>query len=649
MYKQSCTLSREESRYLTRKAAVHHRNALFHRWQRKVLGIRLSTNFDSYALQKISTRSNLRALTSSFERVKTFACMSKISKRKLGREYFGRWCVFHKFEKRMFDLEYKAEVMGHAVSLKRGLTTLVANARYLTRERRADKFFSRRIFVEWRLKSILAQQLRVKGLVAINHYFANLTRRIFNAWKFMNSKAEIFLLKRAGRLVKSVFEHWVVFVPTVRHEQKRDAMIKKMAAEKFKRNIAAILKQWSLVAKKRARATTNARILRGFKHASQKRTRMSTWVVVWMRTKRAQNTVIRLTSKKTQDRIRELESIKGDVVSKKDAVTARKAEIEQELNSLMTAQAELSLSISDTQSLIDIKGSSLVTIKNEAERSTENLYLASKEARALKVIENQRQRENNASQRKFNLKQLKTRREVEALTHEKENLMARVKSSEEAAKKVIFNAEEEVAKGDEKVQRLLAQTSDANKRILRLQEEEMREVGANITITDRLDELRLEERRAKDEIILQQERLSGTVITSKQSEVNALRCRVAESERRAEEAVLLLREKEEEIAELQAAISKHQEGLEMKRLLQDSVEARMGLGLSLEDIGIGVQNAKEAKEAEKEEAKKRRNRMIKVPRMEAVKKAIREGESRWDARNKPCHCVAKRQNTKLSL
>ena len=58
--------------------------------------------------------------------------------------------------------------------------------------------------------------------------------------------------------------------------------------------------------------------------------------------------------------------------------------------------------------------------------------------------------------------------------------------------------------------------------------------------------------------------------------------------RLAEEAVLLLREKEEEIAELQRTIAKHQEGMEMKRLLQDSDDARKGMGLTLQDIGIGV-------------------------------------------------------------
>ena len=186
-------------------------------------------------MQKMSNRSRLKTLKSSFKRVKTFAGMSKISGRRLRREAFKRWCVHHDFEKRMFDLEYRAETLGHTVSLKRGLAALLSNAKSSMKNKRADRFFCGSIFALWRVHATLAQQLRVKSLVAVNHYFANLTRRVFNSWKFMNGKAEIFLLKRAGRLVKRVFEHWVVFVPTVRHERRRDAMIEKMVAEKFKR------------------------------------------------------------------------------------------------------------------------------------------------------------------------------------------------------------------------------------------------------------------------------------------------------------------------------------------------------------------------------------------------------------------------------
>jgi len=442
----------------------------------------------------------------------------------------------------------------------------------------------------------------------------------------MNGKAEIFLLKRAGRLVKRVFEHWVVFVPTVRHERRRDAMIEKMVAEKFKRFVAIVVKQWRLIARRRARATTNARILKSFKDSNRKRASMGAWVVVWMRTKRAQNTVIRIKSEKTESRIQELESTRGDVVSKKEAVSARRIEVEQQLNNLRAVEAELSLSISDTHDLIGVKGNSLVTLKNEAEKAAQNLDLTSREAKALRVIENQRIREKGASERRLNLEQLKTKREVAALAQEKDNLLAQARSSEETTKRVLSNVEDETARGDEAIRRLAAQTAELNKRVLRLQEEEAREATAQSNVSDRLQELSIEEKKAKHDIKCQQERLSGAVITSKQSEVNTLRCRVAESERRAEEAVLLLREKEEEIAELQTAIARHQEGLEMKRLLEDSDGARRGLGLSLEDMGIGFQETKEANAAreKKEEERKRRDRMVKIPKMKAVKRTIRE-------------------------
>ncbi|GMH68282.1 hypothetical protein TrST_g5442 [Triparma strigata] len=623
-HKGMCKLSKQDERMLMRRAAVFHRDAVFHRWQRKVLGIRLNKNFDSYALQKISSRSQLRTLKAFYLRLGLNVGMERIASKRLRREFFKKWKKFHVEEKRFFDLEYRADLMAHTVGLRRGIKALLVNVRVGGRERRADRFFKGRLFKEWRENARVAQAERVKSLVAVNHYFGGLCRRAFRGWKYMNGKADIFLMRRAGRWVKRVFQHWVEFVPLVRHEKKRDLVIDRMATEKFKKFVGLLVRGWRAVTRRRCRARKSFGTLKRFKDADRKRKAMGSWVVVWMRTKRAQNTVLMINSARSKSKIQELEESKGSLVGKQQEVSSRREEVERQLTHMRAKESELSLTATDTQNLVDSKNASLIRLKNEIEKSASQLELVTKDADALEVIENQRVREKEASERKLKVLHAKHKKTVDTLLKEKENLLVSAGQTEALAKKLEASIAEERKGGEEAVMKLVAQTQAANKNVMALAEEEAVVIAEQSALRDRIGELKLRETKVLSEQRLQQNRLSGKLLTTRQNEVNALRCRVSESERLAEEAVLLLREKEEEIAELQRTIARHQEGMEMKRLLQDSDDARKGMGLTLQDIGIGVGGGAETKKKKDAKNTKRRDRKPTYPKMKAIRKVIRE-------------------------
>ncbi|GMI11103.1 hypothetical protein TrLO_g10094 [Triparma laevis f. longispina] len=618
-----CKLSSQDERVLMRKAAVFHRDAVFHRWQRKVLGIRLNKNFDSYALQKISNRSRLKTLKTFLTCLRLNVGMDRITRKRMRREFFKKWKSFHVEEKRFFDLEYRADLMAHTVGLKRGIKALIMNVRMGGRKRRADRFFMGRIFEEWRENSNLAQAERIKSLVAVNHYFGGLARRAFRGWKYMNGKADIFLMRRAGRWMKRVFDCWVEFVPLVRHERRRDVVIVRMASEKFKKFMGMLVRGWRAVTRRRCRARKSFGTLKRFKDADRKRKSMGSWVLVWMRTKRAQNTVLMINSARSKSKIQELEESKGSLVGKQQEVSSRREEVERQLTHMRVKESELMLSSTDAQSLIDTKSASLIRLKNEIEKSASQLELMTKEVNALEVIENQRVREKEASERKLKVQQAKQKQQVDVLIKEKENLLVVAGQSEALAKKLEAQVEEELKVGDGAVVKLVEQTESANREVMVLMEEEAEVVAEQSAIKDRIGELRLRETKVLGEQRVQQNRLSGKLLTTRQNEVNTLRCRVSESERLAEEAVLLLREKEEEIAELQQLISQHQESMEMKRLLQDSEEGRKGMGLTLQDIGIGIGGGNNKKTSSKTSSEKKRKDR-KLTKMKAIKKVIKE-------------------------
>jgi len=132
-----------------------------------------------------------------------------------------------------------------------------------------------------------AQNQRVKALVATNHYFTHLTRIAFNGWRFKSTKADMFLMKKNGRLVGKIFRSWVMFIPLIRHEEKRNAIIDKMNEEKAKLRLANIVKKWREHAVKRKRTNITFEHLKHRIDTEKKRSALSSWFVVYMRVKRA--------------------------------------------------------------------------------------------------------------------------------------------------------------------------------------------------------------------------------------------------------------------------------------------------------------------------------------------------------------------------
>jgi hypothetical protein len=145
-FTKSCILPKDVLRSLNRKAAVHHRDALFHRWQRKVLGLRLTEDFDSFALKNIRNRSRLRVLSKFFRRIGQHCGMGRISRKRLRREFFKKWRTEHRHSMQEFELDYKANMMQHKVLLKRGLRNFRAFVDLSKREHNADLHFVRRMF-----------------------------------------------------------------------------------------------------------------------------------------------------------------------------------------------------------------------------------------------------------------------------------------------------------------------------------------------------------------------------------------------------------------------------------------------------------------------------------------------------------------------
>jgi len=106
-FAKACTLPKDTMRSLNRKATVHHRNALFHKWQRKVLGLRLTEDFDCFALSNIRNRSRLRILKRIFGRISKHTGVQRISRKRLRREFFRKWRIEHRLQMKEFELEYR--------------------------------------------------------------------------------------------------------------------------------------------------------------------------------------------------------------------------------------------------------------------------------------------------------------------------------------------------------------------------------------------------------------------------------------------------------------------------------------------------------------------------------------------------------------
>ena len=132
-------------------------------------------------------------------------------------------------------------------------------------------------------------------------------------------------------------------------------------------------------------------------------------------------------------------------------------------------------------------------------------------------------------------------------------------------------------------------------------------------------------------------------MTRRMNEVNFLKSKVAESEKRADEAVLILREKGLEILELEAEIKKHKENTDMQRLLEDGGFLVGGGGggssdkrnsqprgkINLKDIGIGISVSTPSEEDRRKQESERRmfqrkGKLPKFPRMKSVQRVLVE-------------------------
>ena len=470
------------------------------------------------------------------------------------------------------------------------------------------------------------QDQRVKALIATNHFFTHLTRIAFNGWRFKSTKADAFLMRKNGRLVGKVFRSWVMFVPLVRHEQKRNSIIEKMNVERAKLRLATILKRWKIHADKRKKARATFEQVKLQVDQETKRSALSSWFIVFMRVKRAKNTVTEIEEENTKLRLSELNKTKGGLIEKQREASERRAEIESELQDMKEMKAELKLKAVETKETIEEKSINLARVKVEIQKNSVSLSQTLREAAKLEKIENQRQREEDKSTRAANLRKLKGRKEIGKIEEEKKKLQDAIAHAQEVMKKIQSSIDEEGKGSLDLIHAYEKTTRDANKEVLALRNEETKGVAELEQTRNRLEEVRIKKVRAEHERKDRRDKLSGGIFSERTNELNLLRMRVAESEMRAEEAVLLLREKEEEILELQVEMKQATESQEMQRLLSAADSAGEDpdkpLGLSLSDMGIAVRQSEEVKKKREEEerSKARRAKLPKFPKMKSVQR-----------------------------
>lgn len=198
-------LPRDAFRSLNRRAAIHHRNAVFRRWQRKVLGMRLSASFNSYAFNKIRSRSHLKILDGIFCRIKQYGSMIKIGERRIRRESWKKWTEYHAARVEEFEREYRADMMQHKVLLRRGLRTLRLSVKDARREKIGTLYFLKKIFRTFLANVRFSREIDKKAVAAMNHYLTYLVRTAFAAWRFRSRKADMFLMRKNTRLLKKTF------------------------------------------------------------------------------------------------------------------------------------------------------------------------------------------------------------------------------------------------------------------------------------------------------------------------------------------------------------------------------------------------------------------------------------------------------------
>jgi len=335
--------------------------------------------------------------------------------------------------------------------------------------------------------------------------------------------------------------------------------------------------------------------------------------------------VTEIEDKTTSAHLNELNETKGGLIEKQRETSERRSEIEIQLQEARDMEAELKLKAVETNETIELRSLALAKVKMEIQKNSEGLAHTLREAAKLEKIEKQRQREEDKTTRKANIRKLKGKKELGRIREEKEKLQEAIASAQEVMKQIEGSIDEDRKASIDLIHAFEKSAGNANKEVLTLRDEEAKERAELERTKSRLEEVRVEKVRAEHERKDQKTKLSDGLFADRTNELNLLRMRVAESEKRAEEAVLLLREKEEEIMELQVEMKQAKESQEMKRLVNAADSAGDNpdrpLGLSLSDIGIAIKPSEEGrKRREEEKLKARKGKLPKFPKMKSVQR-----------------------------
>ena len=294
---------------------------------------------------------------------------------------------------------------------------------------------------------------------------------------------------------------WVSFVPLVLHERKRDAIIEKILLEKLKKFTGLVLKGWKKWLARRRSARRNYQLVKKFTDIERKKTCLSSWVLVYMRVRRAKNTVTAIEDARTKDKLAELETTNEELLERQDETEKSRKEIESQLAEIRKMKAKFCSQASEARELTEIKSKDLENIKRDVSNLSRNLVFMNDEAKKLEKIENQRKREVNKVARAANLQQLKSKRDVAASETERDILLCAISRAKEHLKTAQSDFEEQTNVGIALILEYEQSMLAANREVLILHETGAKEMAEQSDIREKLEDIRkLKDRVTGEEI-----------------------------------------------------------------------------------------------------------------------------------------------------
>ena len=565
-----CTISTADYAAYTQITDKLFTKFLFRRWSRAVLGVRLANNWNNEGFKRCCARSRKKILKKRFTLMQRFVTMERIARQRLTRKTMDAWISLVEVGKEKFDYFYKADNYNHVRRLRTGMR----NLRFFTKLQKKIKliknFRQRAIFKHWLLFCESNKAERIKNLLSVNHYFKTLTKKAFARLNYKERKlAEFLKCKRVmekGRIMKS----WRKFASLAKHKNRIGGIVGKLNGEKQKQFLFYVVLNWKKVTRRRILCRKSFDSVKRRTEREVVRVKLNIWRLVLMRTKRANNALVRINTNNVREKLGS-ETFKLNQVNElTDEVLTKIGKIEERVDDLVRQEKDFDLEGEEIDSTLEISEKETKKIGEVLKtRQVEECRLR-KEYERLAKIDRERIREEERSARGLKLKRMRAKKVLDDLAAEEARLkeiIGGLKSKIEeyggvragaGAGGKVEELEAEEVKGIRKEKALQQKLAD-----LVALGNEKKERGA--VAEDRIKSLDMLISKVKKETFDEESRHNDGFVRDRLISLGDLKLKAAETEERAHEAAILLKEKDDEIFFL-------------KQELQSITEQREGQG-----------------------------------------------------------------------